>query len=240
MNMELENELKKLGLNEIESKIYLSLLKLPQQSTVKLSKNTGINRRTIYDNLELLITKGLVTYNIISGTKYFNANDVKILKQLIDEKLFTLENIMPTLRNLQETNFENTKIDILMGKQGIKTILENAIETNQTVYWIGGGLHLVENFKFSKYIQEKFSKLNIKLLQPKTKEISKRLRFFTKIEYRFLPEKFSSSVGFIIYENKLIIGKLDENEIISIIINGKEFADTFRIYFKMLWDIGQS
>jgi sugar-specific transcriptional regulator TrmB len=194
--MELENELKKLGLREIESKIYISLLKVPQQSTVKLSKNTGINRRTIYDNLELLITKGLVTYNIIKGTKFFNANNVKTLRQLIDEKLFTLENIMPTLKNLQNTNFNNTKVDIIMGKQGIKTILEDAIETNKTVYWIGGGLHLVESFKFSKYIQDKFSKLNIKLLQPKTKEISKRINFFTKIDYKFLPENFSSSVGF--------------------------------------------
>ncbi len=238
--MELENELKKLGLREIESKIYISLLKVPQQSTVKLSKNTGINRRTIYDNLELLITKGLVTYNIIKGTKFFNANNVKTLRQLIDEKLFTLENIMPTLKNLQNTNFNNTKVDIIMGKQGIKTILEDAIETNKTVYWIGGGLHLVESFKFSKYIQDKFSKLNIKLLQPKTKEISKRINFFTKIDYKFLPENFSSSVGFIIYENKLIIGKLDENEIISIMINGKEFADTFRKYFKMLWNIGKN
>jgi len=235
--MNLNEELKKLGLNEIESKIYLSLLKIPQQTTVALSKNTGINRRTIYDNLELLITKGLVTYNILKGTKFFNANDVRTLKQLIDEKLFTLENILPTLKKLQESKFENTKIEILIGKQGIKTILEDAIENNEEVYWIGGGLHLVESFKFSKYIQAKFTKLKIKLLQPKTKEINKRLKFFEKIEYKFLPKIFSSSVGLIIYNDKLIIGKLDENEIISIFIRGKEFADTFKIYFNMLWDI---
>jgi len=97
---------------------------------------------------------------------------------------------MPILKKFQETNFNNTKVDILMGKQELKTILEDAIETNKVFYWVGGGLHIVESFKFSKYLQDKFSKLNIKLLQPKTKEISKRLRFFKKIEYRFFPENF--------------------------------------------------
>lgn len=237
--MRLNEELKKLGMNDIESRIYLSLLKIPQQTTVTLSKNTGINRRTIYDNMELLITKGLVTYNIIKGTKFFNANDVKTLKQLIDEKLFTLENIFPILKDLQDSKFENTKIDILIGKQGIKTILEDAIENGKEVYWIGGGLHIVESFKFSKYLQEKVEKLKIKLLQPKIKEINKRLKFFKRIEYRFLPKKFSSSVGLIIYDDKLVIGKLDENDIISIFIKGKEFAETFRIYFDMIWNISK-
>lgn len=234
--MDLSEELKKLGLNTIESKVYLSLLKIPQQTTVTISKNTGINRRTIYDNLELLIAKGLVTYNIVNGTKFFNANNIKALKQLIEEKVFTLETIMPFLQNLQQSKFDNAKIEILMGKHGIKTILEDAIEKNKEIYWVGGGLHLVESFKFSKYIQSKVEKLNIKLLQPHTKNIAERLKFFKKIEYKFLPSKFSSSVGFIIYEHNLIIGKLDENEIVSIVIRGQEFADTFKIYFDILWN----
>ena len=238
-DMELYEELKKLGLNTIESKIYLSLLKIPQQTTVTLSKNTGINRRTIYDNLELLITKGLLTYNIVNGTKFFNANDVKTLKQLIDEKVFTLETILPILQNLQKSKFNNTKIEILTGKQGIKTILEDAIENGKEVYWVGGGLHLVESFKFSKYRRDKFEQLKIKLLQPDTKNISERLKFFKKIEYKFLPERFSSSVGFVIYENNLIIGKLDETEVVSIVIRGKEFADTFKIYFNILWSVSK-
>ena len=237
--MELDKELKKLGLNDIESKIYLSLLKIPQQTTVTISKNIGINRRTIYDNIELLISKGIVTYNIIKGTRFFNANDVNVLKQLINDKLFALENILPALKNLQDSNFENTKIDILMGKQGIKAILEDAIRSGKEVCWIGGGLHLVKSFNFSKHIQEKFSKLNIKLLQPKTKDIDNRIKFFQKIKYRFLPKSFSSSVGFMIYDDKLIIGKLDENEIVSIYIKGKEFTETFKIYFNMLWDISK-
>lgn len=238
--MDLNEELKKLGLNEIESNIYLSLLRSSQQSTVTLSKNTGINRRTIYDNLELLINKGLVTYNIFKGTKFFNANDVRTLKQLIDEKLFTLENIFPTLKHLQDSQFENTKADILIGKRGIKTIIEDAIETNETIFWVGGGLHIVESFRFSKYIQEKFFKLNIKLLQPKTDEVIHRLNFFKDIEVKFLPKSFSSSVGFVIYGDKIVVGKIDEHEIISIIIKGKEFAETFKIYFDVLWSVSKN
>jgi sugar-specific transcriptional regulator TrmB len=234
--MNLSEELKKLGLNEIESKIYLSLLKIPQQTTVTLSKNTGINRRTIYDNLDLLLQKGLVTYVIFNGKKHFNANDVKTLKQILDEKMFTLDTIMPILQDLQKSKYENTNIEIFMGKQGIKTIIEDAIEKGKEVYWLGGGLHIIELFKFSKYLQSKFEKIQIKLLQPKTENISERLKFFKQINVRFLPKKFSSSIGFIIYGDNLVIGKLDETEIISIVIRGKEFADAFKIYFDILWN----
>lgn len=39
--------------------------------------------------------------------------------------------------------------------------------------------------------------------------------------------------------HNLIIGKIDENEIISIVIKGEEFAKTFKIYFNLLWNISK-
>jgi len=237
--MELLLELQKLGLNEIESKIYLSLSKYTEQTTVSLSKETGINRRTIYDNLDILAKKGLITYKIINGTKIFSANSVHILRQLIDEKLFTLKKILPSLENIQKSHFEKTKIEILLGKQGVKTIIEEAINSKETFYWVGGGLHILETFHFSKYMQIKFKQLNIKLLEPNIKQVKDRISFFKNLEVRYLPKSLVSGIGFIIYEKTLVIGQLKDNEIISIIIKSEEFANTFKKYFNLLWSVSK-
>ncbi|MCK5282914.1 MAG: hypothetical protein KAK00_05890 [Nanoarchaeota archaeon] len=238
--MEVISSLQKLGLSEIESTIYYTLLKYPDLTTVKLAKEIGINRRTIYDNLDLLVQKGLVTFKIINGTKYFNANDVKTLKQILDEKIFTLDEIFPQLMEMQKSHFEKTRVEILMGKQGVKTILEDAIECGSKVYWVGGGLHLIESFHFSRYLKDQFAKLNIKLMQPKVKQVKERLEFFNNIEVKFLPGNLVSSIGFIIYGNSLVIGQLRDEEVISIVIKSKEFADTFRNYFNLMWNTAKT
>ncbi|MCK5630725.1 MAG: TrmB family transcriptional regulator, partial [Nanoarchaeota archaeon] len=50
--------LKKLGLNKTESNIYLQLIKKGSLTAIEISKETKIHRRTIYDNLNILINKG--------------------------------------------------------------------------------------------------------------------------------------------------------------------------------------
>ncbi len=233
--MDLLKSIQTIGMNETEAKIYLALIKHKNLTAVKLAKEIGIHRRTIYDNLDLLIQKGFVTYKILNGIKYFNANHPNSLKEFIEEKESILKEILPTLIKFQKTQTEKVNVNILMGKQGTKTIIENAVQAKKEVYWMGGGLRLIEFFKFSKYIQQKAAKLKIKLLQPKIPEIKKRLAFLKNKKVKFLPPNFQSSVGFIIYGNTLAIGQLKDTEIISIIIESKEFAETFRKYFDLIW-----
>lgn len=227
--------LQTLGLTEIEAKVYLTLLKHKNMTAVGLAKETGIHRRTIYDNLDLLIQKGFVSFRLIDGTKYFNANHPNALKEFIGEKQFILNSVFPKLTKWYKNPEESPKINILVGKTAAKTIIENAVQKGKDVYWLGGGLHLIESFGFSAYLKEKFSKLKIKLLQPKIKGLEKRLKFLKNKKVRFLPKKFESSVGFVICGNTLGIGQLKDDNIISIIIESKDFAAAFKNYFDFIW-----
>ena len=67
------SQLEKVGLKEKEAKIYIALLKHGSSLANKLAKETNILRASIYDYLEVLLDKGLITYAIISGKKYFQA-----------------------------------------------------------------------------------------------------------------------------------------------------------------------
>ncbi len=68
-----EEILRDLGLTEKEIKVYLTSLSLGQSTVNAIAKKSQLNRVTCYDILKYLKEKGLVSYVIKSGVKYFEA-----------------------------------------------------------------------------------------------------------------------------------------------------------------------
>ena len=81
-----------LGLTYTESKIYVALLKIGESTVVELAKKTSVHRRTIYDNLNMLIQKGLVNYNVKGGTKFYSASNPSVFQSILEEKNKVLKN----------------------------------------------------------------------------------------------------------------------------------------------------
>jgi sugar-specific transcriptional regulator TrmB len=59
--------LEDIGLTKTEIKIYLALLKLGQSTTTNIIKDAGIHASKVYEFLDKLIKKGLVSYNSIAA-----------------------------------------------------------------------------------------------------------------------------------------------------------------------------
>ena len=69
----MEEELKLLGLNDIDVKVYIVLLKLGESLASEIAKNAEIPRASVYDILERLQQEGLVSYIVKDYKKYFSA-----------------------------------------------------------------------------------------------------------------------------------------------------------------------
>ena len=69
-----------------EIKTYIKLLKLKETRIGPLIKETNIASSKIYDVIERLIKKGLVSYKLVQSTKIFKASHPKYLKFLIEER----------------------------------------------------------------------------------------------------------------------------------------------------------
>src|SRR3989344_8865095 len=111
--MEEINILEEFGLTEKEAKLYLALLELGQSTSSDLIKKLDYYSKTVYELLEKLMKKGLVSYVIKSNIKYFEAvNPEKFLDMLkeeednIKEKENKLKEILPKLKKLKETSKE--------------------------------------------------------------------------------------------------------------------------------------
>src|SRR3989338_4257999 len=78
--------LKKIGLTDTEIKIYVELLSIGATSAGKIVEETGIYRKNLYDALNKLIEKGLVTYVIENKIKFFQPKNPESLINYLEEK----------------------------------------------------------------------------------------------------------------------------------------------------------
>src|SRR3989339_656937 len=98
--MDIKNKIESLGLSERESRVYVALLDVGPTTVSKIIRKTGIASSKIYDVMEKLIHRGLVTYVLKQGKKEFHPVDPKRLFNIIQEKEATIKEILPTLEEL--------------------------------------------------------------------------------------------------------------------------------------------
>src|SRR3990167_3433384 len=73
--MEFENLLVKVGLTKNEALMYLAIIELGECTSGEIIKEAKIRTGRIYDILNSLIEKGLISYIIRNNTKHFLAAD---------------------------------------------------------------------------------------------------------------------------------------------------------------------
>ena len=133
--MEVEPLLEEMGLSKNEIKIYLILLKLGLTTTGAIIKQTGIHNSKVYDGLERLANKGLVTHVIVANTKHFRAVNPERLLDFLEDKKKLIENqeknihkFLPQLKAMQELGVDETEAEIFKGWKGMETVFNEGIK----------------------------------------------------------------------------------------------------------------
>ena len=112
--MDLKN-LKEIGLSQGEIRVYTATLELGISTLNKIQEKTGIERRNIYDILNKLIEKGLVTYTIEKGKKTYQCSHPnKVLEEIKkkQDSLISLKKQIPEMKDL--FNFSKPEIEAAM------------------------------------------------------------------------------------------------------------------------------
>mgnify|MGYP001606286050 FL=1 len=79
----LEENLSKLGFSPSEIKIYLHLVQEGSSYPKNISAETKINRTNVYEALDRLITKGVISYITKNNIKWFEARKPESIISLI-------------------------------------------------------------------------------------------------------------------------------------------------------------
>src|SRR3989344_7048346 len=201
-----------IGLSENEAEIYLALLSLGPSLVSKIVKKTRINRTNIYDRLEKLISKGLVSYVIKNNRKHFYASEPSRILRYLDEKQNkineekeAIEKMLPALEKIQPVK-EEESVEVYEGKEGLKTILENIIRSKKDILTYGseGNFSNVLSFYFKHYLQ-RLEKMGIKMKVLFNYDSAKKPFKWKFAEARYLPKLYKTPTETTIYGDKVVI-----------------------------------
>lgn len=246
--MNLKESLELIGLSERESRLYIALLDVGPTTTSKLIRKTGIASSKIYDVLEKLAHKGLVTYVLVKSKKEFHPTRPEKLFSIIEEKEKVIKDILPNLNNLYKKTSEEIIAEIYKGKEGAKVIFEDVLKQNKE--WLvlgasGKGETTLPYYLPHFYKRLEKSKIKAQLLFVDTEETRKQARELKKyktISIKFLPNQINNLMVTFIYGDKIVIIPITptiEIEPIAILIKSKESAQSYKDYFNWLWKMAK-
>src|SRR3989344_2308147 len=109
-------DLKEAGLTGNEETVYVALLDLGPSLAGKVSRKTGLHRRTVYDVTETLIQKGLVGYILENNRRIFTAVDPQHIIDAIEEKKNLLLPIIQDLQKKFNANKRKEQTNFYKGK----------------------------------------------------------------------------------------------------------------------------
>ena len=240
--------LRKIGLTENEIKIYLNLLKTGLSTAYDIGKKTGIYRVHVYDKLEQLMDKGLVTHVYRGAKKYFQATPPTKIKQYLEDRKRELETqeqaveaILPELEAMTKIPKEDTFVEVFKGNEGLKYFLKDIIKTKQEVLITG-----IDDKKYQEalpiFMKQYFRDLRINNIKERVITIKKLGIFLFEKElaptthYRFLEEKQFNPTNTYVYGNKVVIVTWG-TPVIAVMIKNENIAETYRSHFEHLWNI---
>lgn len=233
----MEEILRELGLNEREAKVYLTLLKEKISTASKLAKQSKLNRTTTYLELENLMKMGLVSYVIKDSKRYYRSAPPERFIDILEDKRNKFEMILPKLKEIRPS-IQPFSIEVFEGKEGIKTFYQDLYNNAKEFLVFGATGKATEVLQYSyPHFLDKFIKKNIKeraLANSQSREIMES-HPKSHFKAKYLPEKYVADVTTVIYNGKVAIQSLQEENIYVIVVSDKLLYKSYKNYFEFMW-----
>jgi sugar-specific transcriptional regulator TrmB len=242
--------LKELGFTDGEEKVYLALLQLGSSSNGAIAKEAGVSRSKLYEILEKLSRKGLVSHYKRNNVSYFQAavptrilDFIENKEKQLEEQKQALKTALPYFEGLVGNKSLAKEAEVFEGMEGIKNVREQALKNMQpgsSVYFFGNpasGHHNVEGYWKSWNARRIKKKIWSSILYNQdAKEFGEIRRKLPLTHVKYLPKKGPSNAWIEIYGDTVAIAMKYQTPM-SIVINNKYVAESFKTYFDILWSV---
>ncbi|MBI5390650.1 winged helix-turn-helix transcriptional regulator [Candidatus Woesearchaeota archaeon] len=233
-----EKELAELGLTDNESKIYLLLLQEGTLNPSDIAKKLGLHRGYVYDALERMQEKEVVSSILQQHKKHYQAINPKQLAEQLRFRLDHFEQAVPDLLKLSSASSEETTIELHKGRRVYRTLIKDittSLEKNSEVLLIGiDERTLVEEIEpiYMKQYLTRVKELKIyeRIIVPNGTMRLKSANFV----YRHLDPSYIGNTAQIIYGESVALFIMGNPHYLMVIHN-KKTADTYRKQFELLW-----
>lgn len=240
--------LKEAGLTDGEIKVYLALLELGSSTTGPIIDKSRIARSIIYQILEKLMQKGLVSVITKEKTKYFQAAEPNKILEYIDEREKQLEEnkkriekLLPELL-LKQKMAPKSETNMYFGYKGIRTAHEHLylkLKKEEEYCYLGVPAYQPDEqhlYWKRDHIRREKEQIKGRILfnRDTDPKILENRNSYWGVDSRYMPEGIKTPACFMTFKDTTII-ILQSPTAIAVEIINQDIADSFQAYFEEFW-----
>ncbi len=239
-----------IGLTERESKVYIALLEIGLTTAGPIIKKSGVPNSKIYEILESLHNKGLISWIVKGKIKYFQASEPKKLLSIFEEKKKEIEQLIPNLelkmlkskyKNSVEL-FEDIKAIRSASMELLSNSKQNSIQYSFTQGYTSTNEEIRILYEWMGRLRREYKIQHLLLVSEKNKnefitshkDILKEYKNKRDQQWklRFSKIPFPGDIG--ILNDKILIMSWEE-PITLVVITNKSLAEQYREFFLEIW-----
>ncbi len=241
--------LKELGLSGGQISVYSAVLELGISTISGIQEKTGIERRNIYDILNKLIEKGLISYTVEAGIKTYQCTHPNKILEEIKQKKEALDNLkiqFPKIKSFFEMSRPKIRAEVYRGNEAIKALLNELLDYKES-FWIGGNSGVEQSTPpemkrwFQHWMKRRVTRKHIlhdlvdhgtylEGLEPGDIKTHKKKYY----KYCTLPPNLSSPMVMVMFGNK-VVQVLWSKQSFAFVLESEEIKVSFMKYFHYFW-----
>jgi sugar-specific transcriptional regulator TrmB len=240
--MDVKNTLINIGLSERETNVYLAALELGTSSVQDIAQQSDEKRSTVYDVIDKLKKKKLITETRQGSRRLFTASSPSELRVMLIDHEQMLEEILPVLKGMAGNNLSKPKIQVFNGIKEVGIAYSDTLNSRpHEILTIESSDSVIGRMGLgwtNAYIAERVRKnIPVRLITTAS-DIASELASKDKDELRQTKilskgRKFTTDIE--IYGNKVLFLSF-KKEITGFLIESEEMHNAMKTMFEIMWN----
>jgi HTH-type transcriptional regulator, sugar sensing transcriptional regulator len=237
----MQGKLEKIGFHPKEAKLYLALLELGEGSIVDISRKSGLKRTTVYNILDALKNRGLISENKKGKKILYIAEDPRSLGEDLKEKEALYHKTLPELMSIANFFEKKPAIKYFEGISGIKEVYKDELKypSSELLCWWSESYDIFgDEFFYDFYMPERIKKkIFVRAIMPDNEKMEKynqeNQQQLRQIKLADLEPTFAELEISLYGQNKTSIKSFQEK--FALIIESKALYNTLKNIFELQW-----
>lgn len=148
-----QEALAEFGFSKKESAVYLAITKLQHANANQVAKEAGVERTTVYDILEDLTKRGVVTKSIVGKRQTYIAEPPERLQDILHRQQSALATALPAFHALQGKNARKPAVRFYTTIENIKDALMATVKGHEKLRRDFASVEHIVDFLGQRFIE---------------------------------------------------------------------------------------
>lgn len=235
------------GLNKNDIKVYEALVSLGRTKSGALMTQAKVGSSRLYASLDLLIAKGLVSYEVRNNVRYYKPEKIDALIEQSKESTKALTLLAQKIETITPTITERNETNVFEGYHGFRrAFLEHVERMNkkEDIRIIGFGAGAPEKRALSKFLDEinaiasqKKCRIHI-LFDEKFRGKTGIIKMNKDMNVRFLPSSYFGPTAYNISKTEVLLSVWGKEPLV-IRVRNPILRESFTAHFDFLMSMAK-